>query len=227
MTSSGPLFTSEVDGRERRLVATGGKDGVVRVLDRDSQELLYEVPVTSMLNEKAVPEEEGTRVCPGILGGVQWNGLSYSPRTDFLYAPAVDWCMTFYTGGDPAEWMGRHMGGKIDFGAGSDATGWLTALDASTGEVRWRYASDAPMVAAVVPTEGGVLLTGETSGDFLVLNDETGEVLYRFHTGGALSGGIVSYTLDGRQYVAATSGGMTPFWQRPGGSSTVFIFALP
>lgn len=227
VTSPGPLFTTAVNGHERPLVATAGKDGVVRVLDRDTHETIYEVPVTTMQNEKAVPTPEGIRVCPGILGGVQWNGLAYSPRTDLLYAPSVDWCMTFFGGGDPAEWMGPHMGGRIDFGDSSEAKGWITAIDASTGTIRWRYDSGTPMLAPVVATAGGVLFTGDTAGDFLALDDASGEVLYRFHTGGALSGGIATYALEGRQYVAATSGGMTPFWQRPGGSSTVFVFALP
>ncbi len=226
VTSPGPLFTTVVDGQERPLVATAGKDGVVRVLDRETHKMLYEVPVTTMLNEKAEPTPDGIRVCPGILGGVQWNGLSYSTATNLLYAPAVDWCMTFYGGADRATWMSPHMGGRIEIGESSDATGWLTAIDASTGTIRWRYESTTPMLASVVATAGGVLFTGDVAGDFLVLNDATGDVLYRFHTGGALSGGIASYSVDGRQYVAATSGGMTPFWQRVGGSSTVFVFAL-
>lgn len=226
VTSPGPLFTADVGGEPRPLVATAGKDGVVRVLDRQTREVLYAVPVTTMENETVAPSEGGVRVCPGILGGVQWNGLGYSPRSGLLYAPAVDWCMTYAGGGDPADWMGPHMGGRITFGSAADARGWLTALDAATGAVRWRYASDAPMVAPAVSTAGGVVFTGKTSGDFLVLDDDSGEVLYRFHTGGAVAGGIATYVLDGRQYVAVTSGAMTPFWQRLGGSSTVFVFAL-
>jgi len=227
VTSPGPLFTTVVNGQQRSLVATAGKDGVVRVLDRETHQVLYDVPVTTMLNEKGMPTPEGIQVCPGILGGVQWNGIAYSPHTDLLYAPAVDWCMTFYGGGDPADWMGPHLGGGIDLGTADDASGWLTAIDAPTGTIRWQYASTSPMVAPVVATAGGVLFTGDTSGDFLVFDDATGEVVYRFHTGGALGGGIATYALDGRQYVAATSGGTTQFWQRPGGSSTIFIFALP
>ena len=42
------------------------------------------------------------------------------------------------------------------------ARGWLTALDASTGKVRWRYASGTPMLAAVTATAGDVLFTGRT-----------------------------------------------------------------
>jgi alcohol dehydrogenase (cytochrome c) len=83
------------------------------------------------------------------------------------------------------------------------------------------------MVAAVTATAGDVLFTGEVSGDFLVLNAKNGKVLYRFYTGGSVAGGVISYAIDSKQYVAAMSGGMTNFWQRPGGSATVFVFAVP
>ena len=83
------------------------------------------------------------------------------------------------------------------------------------------------MLAAVTATRSDVLFTGEVSGDFLALNGQNGKVLYRFNTGGSVAGGVISYEIDKKQYVAAMSGGMTGFWQKPGGSATVFVFALP
>ncbi len=40
-------------------------------------------------------------------------------------------------------------------------------------------------------------------------------------------GGVVTYTVDGKQYVAATSGNATYFWRAPPGSATVIVFSLP
>ena len=62
------------------------------------------------------------------------------------------------------------------------------------------------MVAAVTPTAGNVLFAGELTGDFLALDARTGEVLYRFNTGGPMGGGVVTYEAGGRQYVAVASG---------------------
>jgi alcohol dehydrogenase (cytochrome c) len=61
---------------------------------------------------------------------------------------------------------------------------------------------------------------------FLALDAKTGEVLYRFNTGGSIGGGVISYALDGKQYVATTSGTVSAFF---GGSGlpAVVIFALP
>src|SRR5206468_12000963 len=30
--------------------------------------------------------------CPGIQGGVEWNGAAFSPDTNSLFVAAVDWC---------------------------------------------------------------------------------------------------------------------------------------
>ena len=102
--------------------------------------------------------------------------------------------------------------------------GWLTAFDASTGKERWKYASPTPLVAGVTATSGGVLFTGDLNNDFLALDAKTGDVLYRFNTGGSIGGGVISYALDGKQYVAATSGTVSAFF---GGSGlpAVVVFA--
>ena len=149
-------------------------------------------------------------------GGVLWNAPASSPRTGLLYVPSVDWCTTYTLGGDRAHWMGRYWGGSVRWDPVDQSRGALTTIDASSGAVRWRYASDAPMPAAVTATAtaSGLLMTGEVSGDFLVLNALNGKVLYRFHTGGAVAGGIISYAVDGRQYLAAMSGSMTSLWHR-------------
>ena len=95
LTQVSPLFTAHVNGRERQLIAVVGKDGLLHVLDRQSRQHLYEVAVSRRHNADAPVTPEGVYACPGPLGGVQWNGPAYSPRTNMLYVPSVDWCGTF------------------------------------------------------------------------------------------------------------------------------------
>src|SRR5262249_16837163 len=64
---------------------------------------------------------------------------------------------------------------------------------ASTGKERWKYASPTPLIAGVTATSGGVLFTGDLNNDFLALDANTGQVLYRFNTGGSIGGGVISY----------------------------------
>lgn len=70
--------------------------------------------------------------------------------------------------------------------------------------------------------------SGGLNGNFLALNANDGKVLYRFNTGGAIGGGVVTYEEGGRQYVAVMSGNPSSFWVSDiAGAPTVFLFALP
>ncbi|MEO6724991.1 MAG: PQQ-binding-like beta-propeller repeat protein, partial [Blastocatellia bacterium] len=113
-TQVSPLFTSTVGGKRRKLVAVSGKDGLMHVLDRETKEHLYEVPVTTRLNvEVPLSSTEAIRVCPGVLGGVQWNGPAFNPLTNMLYVNAVDWCGTFREAKEARFVAGQiYMGGS-------------------------------------------------------------------------------------------------------------------
>ncbi len=211
----------------KKLVATAGKDGVLHVLRRDDGKLAFKLPVTTQLNHDVPLTPQGVRVCP--VAGVQWNGPAYSPMTGLLYVNAIDWCTVFKLGPDPA-WVATVPYTGLSNGWGTNDPldkwhGWINAVDPGTGKLRWRVESPTPMYAAVTPTAGDVLFTGDLNGNFLVLNGRDGKELYRFNTGGPLAGGIVTYQHKGKQYVAVASGnsgGSIPL----AGSATIVIFGL-
>jgi PQQ-dependent dehydrogenase (methanol/ethanol family) len=240
VTHATPIYSASVNGATRRLLATAGKDGMLRAIDRDSRRVVFETAVTTRENADVPVGLSPIRACPGVLGGVEWNGPAFSPRTNLLYVPAVDWCTTFTAFEQVRHIPGKtYMGGTVDLDPPSKAQGWITAVDASSGAVRWKYRSPRPMVAAVTTTAGNVLFSGELTGDFLALDARTGDVLYRFNTGGPMGGGIVTYAVSGRQYVAAVSGSPSNFWVetprlslesaggKGAGAPTVVVFALP
>src|SRR5262249_56257885 len=99
--------------------------------------------------------------------------------------------------------------------------------DAARGKVGWKYESSNPMLAAVATTSAGLIFTGEMTGDFLTLDARTGKVLYRFNTGGPMNGGVVTYAISGKQYVAAASGSASGFWSAAPASSPLIIFSFP
>ena len=172
--------------------------------------------------------EEGVYACPGPLGGVQWNGPAFSPRTNMLYVPSVEWCGTFKKAATLVHVPGQnYMGGTYQPDPMEQSRGWLTAIDASTGTIRWRYESPRPMLAAVTVTSADLVFTGELGGDFLVLDARDGSVVLRYHIGSAIGGGIVTYQVAGKQYVAVMSGTATYFWRTPRAPATVTIFAVP
>ena len=101
------------------------------------------------------------------------------------------------------------------------------AFNARDGKNTWSYESDLPVVAGVTPTAGGVIMAGELTGDFTLLDSETGEKIYSYFTGGPIGGGISTYEVDGKQYVAVASGNASRTWTpNAEPASTVFIFGL-
>ncbi|MDB5397621.1 MAG: Pyrrolo-quinoline quinone repeat-containing protein [Rhodospirillales bacterium] len=213
VTHAGPQFSATVDGKRRDLVVVAGKEGLMQVMDRDTHKPLYAVQIVKRQNTE-VPwtavdmSETGAKVCPGSFGGIEWDGPAFNPGTNMLYVPSVEWCGTTTQPVDQSR-------------------GFLTATDASTGAIKWRYESQRPMLAAVTTTSSGLVFTGELTGDFLALDAATGKILLRYNLGGPLLGGIVTYRIDDVQYVAATTGSASNFWQADPASSTIVVFALP
>jgi alcohol dehydrogenase (cytochrome c) len=229
LTQVSPMYTAEVGGQARNLITTAGKDGVLRVIDRDSRTRVFEAELTTLENVDVPVTTEGVRVCPGIFGGVEWNGPALHEPTGLLITPSVDWCFVFR---DFEVTDVRYVEGQMYLGGeaipAGPRTGWITAVDGTTGEVRWRYHSPDAVIGAVTTTAGNLAFSGELTGDFLALDATTGEVLYRFNTGGPIGGGVVSYAVDGKQYVAVASGQPSGYWQGENlGSATVVVFALP
>jgi alcohol dehydrogenase (cytochrome c) len=170
----------------------------------------------------------GEHICPGLLGGMEWNGPAYHPETHTLYVATVDWCGTFTRDAKaPTFALNAHYyGGAVTPDPRDKARGWLQAINAADGSMRWRKAWPTPLVAGVTVTAGGVLFTGDMNNDFLAIDAATGKTLYRFNTGGSIGGGVISYEQQGKQYVASMSGVVSGFFGGSG-TSAVVVFALP
>jgi len=82
------------------------------------------------------------------------------------------------------------------------------------------------MVAAVTTTAGALVFAGENTGDLLAFDADKGNVLYRFNTGGAMTAGVITYAVGGRQYVGATSGKGSLFLGSDKGAPTIIVFTL-
>jgi alcohol dehydrogenase (cytochrome c) len=231
-----PVFTTTISGSTRNVIASTGKDGLLRLLDRDSKDVIYSVPFSNRLNVEAPVTRTPVRVCPGTLGGQEWNGSAYYDKRNMLIVPATDWCAEFNkdaTAPDPEKEHTHafYFGGETKFDPWSAARGRLTAFDASTGQEKWRYDAAKPMVAGVTATAGDVIFAGELTGDLLALDARSGKVLLRFPLGGPAGGGVVTYSARGVQDVAVVSGFVGVYNlvapEIGGGNTTVTVFRLP
>jgi glucose dehydrogenase len=145
------------------VVAVAGKDGFLHAFARDGGRKLWAAELTTQLAADVPPTPAGVRFCPGVQGGVEWNGPTYDPRLGVLVVGAVDWCTTVRTtrpdrleGKEGVPWTGSarlaEPFGRMD--PRPRARGWVTAVDAATGRARWRVQTPAPVVAGVTATAG-------------------------------------------------------------------------
>jgi glucose dehydrogenase len=214
-------------GGDSARVAVASKDGYVYVLDRRSHKILFSTAATTISNANATPTAQGVDVCPGPLGGVEWNGPAYSPQTRMLYVGAVDWCGHYTTTNNlPAFKPGDLYMGTSYAPVTGQARGWLTAIDAQSGQVKWKFQAPEPIVAGVTPTAGGIVFNGDLDGNFYAFDAANGKVLLTYKTPGAIAGGIVTYRVGGKQYVATTSGNVSRTTFHTVGSPTLIVMAL-
>jgi PQQ-dependent dehydrogenase (methanol/ethanol family) len=195
------------DSRIRDLAVIAGKDGYVTAIDRDTRKVVFRTPVTTVEHIYLKPSAEGSKMCPGYAGGVEWNGPGLDQANKLLVVGAVDACFMVKLG------KTEYVPGQASFGGTIEpvgpTTGWITAIDSETGDVRWKYHAEKPVVAGVTPTAGGVTFAGDLAGNFLVFNTKTGQLVHKARAGGAMAGGLVTYDIGGRQYVAFAAGNIS------------------
>ena len=203
-------------------VAVAQKDGYVYTYDQDSHKLLFKGAMAPRFTGHDDPTnpDKPIEVCGGQ---GQYNGTAYSPVSGLLFAGSQFRCGTMIQEHQPFTAGRGYNGGRTVFTV-SSGVGYIHAFDAATGKVRWTYSSETAIDAGVSPTAGGVLFAGDVNGDFLALDQKTGKVLYRFFTGGSLSGGVSVYGVNGQERVAIMNGNSSRNTRRGFGAATLIVF---
>ncbi len=183
---------------------------------------------------KGADGKEGTFQLPGAGGGANWTGASADPETGMLYIPSVNNPYISSLIHDPDRSQMEYIAGGALGGPNVQGLplvkppyGRITAIDLNTGEHAWmipngtvsQRIADNPIVreAGIDPnTLGGgdrsPLLVTKTllfgGGNKLrVINKATGAVIHEMELPGPVTGGPMTYAIDGKQYIVATVGG--------------------
>ena len=241
---------------ERRRVVTGipGKTGVVYTLDRETGEFLWATPTVTQNvisdidgatgavteNSELVFSARGQQVlaCPTYHGGKDWEAGAYSPLTNTMYFPLRNTCGRMLATSDGSENdISIELYALVvrnQLTPGTDQLGRVQAISVETGETRWTYEQRSATMS-LATTGGGLVFGGDVNGRFRALDQETGAVLWEINLGSSVSGFPISYAVDGRQYVAVSTGVsgnsqafsvLTPEL-RPSLGNNLFVFALP
>ena len=189
-------------------------------------------------NAEVTPSREHTvaDICPGNMGGKNWPPTSYNPDLKLWYIPVIESCnritvtpekslpakpREFYTGGGPSQPF------RI--------TGSVTAIDVTTGKVAGKFETKFPLLGGTLATSD-LVFSGEPSGEVFALDGKTLQKLWGFNTGGGVSAPPMTFTVDGKQYIAILVGlggawdkwfiNSTPELKKMQPGSMLFVFGL-
>lgn len=222
-TAAAPII---YDQGNDKYMAVATKGGWMFTYDRASHKLISKSEISSHVNDQLPSSTTPRHTCPGTIGGAEWNGPALDAANKTLYVGSVEWCGTVQLGEARYIQGGAYSGGSFSFDPLSKASGWLRAFDSTTGKQLWAQQMATPMLAGVTPTAGGVILTGDQNGNFMVVDAKDGKTLYTFNTGGAVAGGVSTYAVNGKQYVAVASGNASRGIWKTTGAASIVVFGI-
>jgi PQQ-dependent dehydrogenase (methanol/ethanol family) len=215
------------DGTSVPAVAQAGKTGWVYILDRRSGKLLRRSqPFVPIENIFSAATAAGVRIAPGTRGGSNWPSTAYSPETGALYVLGshipmlrkVDSAATANARAKRPDLPPHHVLSTFTEVKNSGRFGTFTAVDATTGRLRWQHKVKTPLMqGGALATAGGLVFFPEPP--YLnALDAETGKPVWRHELDKGSKGALgppITFMVDGRQRVAITSvSGVTVFGLR-------------
>ncbi len=248
------LVDYEKDGKKQKLLVHANKGGYTWVLDRATGKYVNAYPHVDVLTwlkgvdkngrpveMQPVPPDKETYVCPSAAGGRNWDHSSYSPKTRLWYNVGWEMCNVIKPQKQEIKEGQPLFGGSMTFipPKGQTAYGHINGFDPLTGERKWRYLTRYLNVASLLSTGGDLVFSGDVMGEAFALDATTGKKLWSFNTGASVTGSPITYSVNGRQYVAIPTGmgslvgGLTTLiWPEsekkfPERASTLVVFALP
>jgi alcohol dehydrogenase (cytochrome c) len=225
------LVDADWQGRPRPLLLHANRNGFFYVLDRASGALLRATPFVKKLTWASAigpdgrpvlrpdqePTPDGRTVCPSVEGATNWFSTSFHPALGLYYVQALEKC-TLYTRGE-GEWeAGRsYYRGTTQQAPGEPARKVLRAIDVHTGAVAWErpQAGAGHSWGGTLATASGLVFFGEDGGAFMAVDAATGTPRWQFPANATWKASPMTYSFDGRQYVAVAAG------------PTILAFGLP
>lgn len=236
----------------KMLVGVPCKTGILWNLDARTGEFLYARSTVAQnliskidakglptLNVAALLNETDTTysVCPSVSGGKDWPPAAYYPPMNAILVPLNNACADMTPlPGEPSPENPYNASLTWKLAPGKKNMGRLEAISVETGQTLWSYEQSAPNLTPVLTTAGGLVFSGGQDSRFRAHDAKSGRILWATRLAASVSGHIISYGVNGRQYIAVIAGGgsaeaglagAVPGLEYRSGHNAIYVFALP
>ena len=262
-TSENVLVDTQIGGQAAKLALHANRNGFAYAVDRASGRFVWGTPFVKKVtwtagmnpetgrpvdydptqqvqryNASVTPSRTNkvTDICPGNMGGKNWPPTAYHPGLQRWYIPVIESCnritvedtkpgnfktREFWTGGGPSQ----H----------ERITGSITAVDVTTGKVVGKAETPFPQLGGLLATPD-LVFASQPSGEVTAHDARTLEKVWEFNTGGGVNAPPITFSVDGKQYLAILVGlggawdkwfiEATPELKKIQPGSMLYVFAL-
>jgi alcohol dehydrogenase (cytochrome c) len=239
-------------GQERDIVVSVGEPGGLWVLDRNQGQFLWTTPFPydtpdfhisdidvetgqTFINRELILRKDGEKHLICYYNTKGYWPMAYHPGKNSLYIPYFDVCVD-RTGN--LQSLNGHLRTSVPRpGSDPNALAGIAKVNMATGQIQRIYTAPVPGNGAILATAGDLIFWGDLNRRFRALDAESGKILWETILGGVIQTSTITYSVNGRQYVAVLTGdgtsgtsgplGMLPEIHPPRGHNAIYVFALP
>jgi len=227
-TTAPILFDRVIDGKPRKLVAQASRNGFFVTLDRVTGKYLVVksfVPLdySSGLSPAGEPipipdKDPSVGGSINIVNATNWQAPAYNPQTGLFYVNAIEGKAIYYLI-DTSTHPSGYGGTGASIGPSEHV---LKAIDPLTGNSVWTHEysnlNNAPTTlgASILTTAGNLLVSGDDQRSFIIFSADKGTILWHLDLPANESSGIITYMLDGQQWLLFAAGDSLYAYSLPG-----------
>ena len=228
------LAEIEINNEIRSVIMQAPKNGFFYVLDRKTGELIsaekfgHVTWATHVDMETGKPDESefadyqengGSYIWPSPYGAHNWQPMSYSKKTGYIYIP-VQTIPAYFSGQKEVSYKVNRWNTGVNLNESRSPASWvaakasldalvygeLVAWDPIKQERAWTVRHPKPSNGGTLSTAGDLVFQGTWDGAFAAYDALSGDQLWQYQSDSAILAGPITYELDGEQYVAVTQG---------------------
>ncbi|MEH6558248.1 MAG: PQQ-binding-like beta-propeller repeat protein [Oceanicoccus sp.] len=215
------IMELNVEGQPRKVVVNIGKAAILDALDAATGEYLFSIDSGLQNVISKIDPDTGEKthnpatyprnghaysICPSAVGARSWPPSGYNPTSKRLFVPLTEGCFEANQKGGPLLFTGINILPKSHPDSNDGKMGRLQAIDLDSKKLAWTHRQQTPLVSSLLATGGGLVFSGDMDPSLKVFDEANGKLLWQTQLSDNPSTGIVTYAVNGIQYIALVVG---------------------